>query len=237
MPLSKEPRALWASNRVCEAAVRHKKQEQHLANLRNVRMQHAKDITAHTHCTQTIHPHLCTHTQVKPMIDNRDPRRPKTSNGKAQRLEEERNNQIMHENTILLNKLSRILTREPTPIPPPLLKHGLNENNKKADRDRIDRENQALLRRLQDVRPSVDAEKIAAEYAIHEHLINSRSGQFVANPFLHADGSGSAMGGEVRPGSRSRPRSAARPQSSSASGAEGATEVVAAEQGGGGEGE
>ena len=70
------------------------------------------------------------------MIDNRDPRRPKTSNGKAQRLEEERNNQIMHENTILLNKLSRILTREPTPIPPPLLKHGLNENNKKADRDR-----------------------------------------------------------------------------------------------------
>jgi hypothetical protein len=171
------------------------------------------------------------------MIDNRDPRRPKTSNGKAQRLEEERNNQIMHENTILLNKLSRILTREPTPIPPPLLKHGLNENNKKADRDRIDRENQALLRRLQDVRPSVDAEKIAAEYAIHEHLINSRSGQFVANPFLHADGSGSAMGGEVRPGSRSRPRSAARPQSSSASGAEGATEVVAAEQGGGGEGE
>ena len=31
-----EPRALWASNRVCEAAVRHRKQEQHLANLRNV---------------------------------------------------------------------------------------------------------------------------------------------------------------------------------------------------------
>ena len=36
-------------------------------------------------------------------------------------LEEERNNQIMHENTILLNKLSRILTRDPEPIREPML--------------------------------------------------------------------------------------------------------------------
>ena len=55
-----EPRALWASNRVCEAAVRHRKQEQHLHNLRN----------------------------IKPMIDNRDPRRPKQGNSKGARLEE-----------------------------------------------------------------------------------------------------------------------------------------------------
>ena len=55
------------------------------------------------------------------MIDNRDPRRPKGANSKGARLEEERNNQIMHENTILLNKLSRILTRDPEPIREPML--------------------------------------------------------------------------------------------------------------------
>ena len=37
-----EPRALWASNRVCEAAVRHRKQEQHLSNLRSVRATHTR---------------------------------------------------------------------------------------------------------------------------------------------------------------------------------------------------
>ena len=122
-----EPRALWASNRVCEAAVRHRKHEQHLNQLR----------------------------KVKPMIDNRDPRRPKQGNSKGARLEEERNNQIMHENTILLNKLSRILTRDPEPPPPMMLVRGLNENHKKGERERIDRENQALLRRLQDVKSSL----------------------------------------------------------------------------------
>ena len=92
------------------------------------------------------------------MIDNRDPRRPKTTNGKAARLEEERNNQIMHENTILLNKLSRILTRDPAPVREPMLRRGLNDVHRAQERARIDRENQQLLRRLQDVRPSIDAE-------------------------------------------------------------------------------
>ena len=118
--------------------MRHRKQEQHLANLRG----------------------------VKPMVDNRDPRRPKASNSKGARLIEERNNQIMHENTILLNKLSRILTRPATAPPAPMLRHGLNENQKKAERERIDRENQALLRRLQDVRPSIDAEATRQDYAL-----------------------------------------------------------------------
>merc|ERR1719440_2297945 len=126
-PQPGEPRALWASNRVCEAAVRHRKQEQHLQNLRN----------------------------IKPMVDNRDPRRPKSGNSKGARLEEERNNQIMHENTILLNKLSRILTRDPEPIREPMLKRGLNEVHRREERSRIDRENQQLLRRLQEVRPSI----------------------------------------------------------------------------------
>ena len=63
VPLSKEPRALWASNRVCEAAVRHKKQEQHLANLRNVRMQHAKNITKRT-ALHSNHPSTSLHTHT-----------------------------------------------------------------------------------------------------------------------------------------------------------------------------
>ena len=125
-----EPRPLWASNRVCEAAARHKKYEHHLHNLRN----------------------------VKPSIDNRDPRRPRTANATAARMKEERNQTIMHENTILLNKLSKILTREPPKVRDPMLVHGLNEKHRRAERERIDRENQALLRRLQNVRPSIDAE-------------------------------------------------------------------------------
>ena len=36
-------------------------------------------------------------------------------------MEEERNTKIMHENTILLNKLSRILTRNPAPVREPML--------------------------------------------------------------------------------------------------------------------
>ena len=68
------------------------------------------------------------------MVDNRDPRRPKQGNSKGARLEEERNNQIMHENTILLNKLSKILTREPEVIREPMLVKGLNENHKKGGR-------------------------------------------------------------------------------------------------------
>ena len=117
-----EPRGMWCSNQTCEARIQARKWAIHQQRLR----------------------------EMRPSIDAKDPRRPKKHDGRKARLEEERNQQIMHENTILLNKLSRILTREPTPIPPPLLKHGLNENNKKADRDRIDRENQALLRRLQE---------------------------------------------------------------------------------------
>merc|ERR1719440_2445955 len=176
-----EPRALWASNRVCEAAVRHRKQEQHLHNHRN----------------------------VKPMIDNRDPRRPKQGNSKGARLEEERNNQIMHENTILLNKLSKILTREPEVIREPMLVRGLNDNHNKNERERIDRENQALLRRLQDVRSSIDGEAAREQYAIHEHLLQNHANSFVANPFL---------GVSFDAGAASRPRSSMSARSRSAGG-------------------
>lgn len=53
---------------------------------------------------------------------------------------------------ILLAKLSGILSRERPPVRAPLLTSGLNEVHKREERDRIDRENQQLLRRLHDVR-------------------------------------------------------------------------------------
>jgi len=137
--------------------VRHRKYEHHLHNLRN----------------------------IKPSIDNRDPRRPKTSNATGARKEAERNNQIMHENTILLNKLSRILTRDPEPVRAPMLVKGLNDNHKKGERERIDRENAALLRRLQDVRPSIDAEAAREHYELHMDLIHRHQQTFTPNPFLN----------------------------------------------------
>jgi len=151
-----EPRPLWASSRVCESVARHRKYEHHLHNLRN----------------------------IKPSIDNRDPRRPRSSNATGARLEEERNNQIMHENTILLNKLSRILTREPPRIRDPMLVRGLNDNHKRGERERIDRENQALLRRLQEVRPSIDAEAARQQYDLHLDMLARHQATWVPNPFL-----------------------------------------------------
>ena len=62
-----EPRGMWTSNRMCQAAIMQRNRDIHLQRLR----------------------------EARPSIDTRDPRRPKGANGKAQRLEEERNAQIM----------------------------------------------------------------------------------------------------------------------------------------------
>ena len=80
-----------------------------------------------------------------------------------------------------------------------LWQRGLNDVHKKGERERIDRENQALLRRLQDVRPSIDAEAVRQQYALHEHLIAQHSAQFVPNPFLNNTAPGSAMHGGFFP--------------------------------------
>ena len=42
-------------------------------------------------------------------------------------------------------------------------------NQNRIERERIDRENQALLRRLQDVRPTHDAEAARQQYERHDH--------------------------------------------------------------------
>ena len=71
-----------------------------------------------------------------------------------------------HENTILLDKLSKILTREktgqaggaklPTVAAPPTAGGGLHDIHRRKVREQIDRENQSLLRRLQYMKPSID---------------------------------------------------------------------------------
>ena len=49
-----------------------------------------------------------------------------------------------------------VLTREPEPVREPMLIKGLNNNHKREEEERIDRENQQLLRRLQDERACVE---------------------------------------------------------------------------------
>jgi len=169
-----QPRSLWASNRLCEAVTLHRTQAKHRQAVRD----------------------------VKPMIDNRDPRRPRTANSKGARLEAERNAQIMHENTILLNKLSRILTRDAEPPRALLAARGLNDPQRRIEREKIDRDNLMLLRRLQYAKPSVstDNEMMLAG----AHLAMSR--KFAANPFL-LDG-GPLPAGSGTAAVRRRPRSA-----------------------------
>ena len=141
---------------------------------------------------------------IKPMIDNRDPRRPRTANSKGARLEAERNAQIMHENTILLNKLSRILTRDAEPPRANLLIRGLHDPSRKLEREKIDHDNLMLLRRLQYVKPSITVEQLDQH---REHaLLLERSRNFAANPFLL--NSGHLAVGSGTAAARRRPHSA-----------------------------
>merc|ERR1712113_133672 len=80
--MPQDPRGMWCSNQLCEAASLYRKQQLHKANIRS----------------------------AKPMIDMRDPRRPRSANSRGSRLEEERNAEIFHENSLLLGKLSKILS-------------------------------------------------------------------------------------------------------------------------------
>jgi len=146
------------------------------------------------------------------MIDNRDPRRPRTANSKGARLEAERNAQIMHENTILLNKLSRILTREADPPRTQLAARGLNDPARRIEREKIDRDNMMLLRRLQYVKPSIDTEAQLQQHREHAHLL-AMSRNFAANPFL-LHGGPLPAGSGIAAVRRSRPQSADPPASS-----------------------
>uniref|UniRef100_A0A7S4BL49 Cilia- and flagella-associated protein 97 n=1 Tax=Chrysotila carterae TaxID=13221 RepID=A0A7S4BL49_CHRCT len=127
-----EPRGMWCSNHICGERELQRRQAIHHARIQ----------------------------QMKPMVDQRDPRRRMNVNSKAARQNEERNAQIFYENSLLLDKLSKILTRpnsaaaQRTPSFPGTEK--LHEAYRKQERDRIHRENQALLRRLQYSKPCID---------------------------------------------------------------------------------
>jgi len=156
---------MWTSNRLCEAAILQRKADIHRERLRN----------------------------IKPSIDTKDPRRPKSSNSKGARLEEERNAQIMHENTILLDKLSKILTREktaqvggerlPAVAAPPAAGSGLHDIYRRQVREKIDRENQQLLKRLQYMKPSIDMLQFEQQWQEHAHFAMMGRSQ-ATNPML-----------------------------------------------------
>jgi hypothetical protein len=178
-----QPRPLWSANRLCDAVSVHRQQQRHRQNVYN----------------------------IKPMIDNRDPRRPRTANSKGARMEAERNAQIMHENAILLNKLSRVLTRDAEPPRANFSVRGLHDPVRKMEREKIDRDNLQLLRRLQYVQPTVSIDQQHREHAAL--LASNRN--FAANPFLL--NSGSLAAGSGIAAARRRPLSARveRPSSSS----------------------
>ena len=163
-----EPRGMWCSNQTCEARIQARKWAIHQQRLR----------------------------EMRPSIDAKDPRRPKKHDGRKARLEEERNQQIMHENTILLNKLSKILTRESNGQDGKLPTLGpggsaggasasLHDIHRRKVREQIDRENRQLLTRLQTMKPSIDI--IAFEEQYQQHLLHQQASKFVGNPMLQSD--------------------------------------------------
>ena len=166
-----EPRGMWCSNQTCEARIQARKWAIHQQRLR----------------------------EMRPSIDAKDPRRPKKHDGRKARLEEERNQQIMHENTILLNKLSKILTRESNGQDGKLPTLGpggsaggasasLHDIHRRKVREQIDRENRQLLTRLQTMKPSIDI--IAFEEQYQRHLLHQQAGKFVGNPMPERRGGG-----------------------------------------------
>eukprot|EP00962_Isochrysis_galbana_P043036 scaffold16258_cov141-Isochrysis_galbana.AAC.4 len=122
------------------------------------------------------------------------------TNSKGARIQEEKTARIMHENAILLSKLSRILTRENDVLPlnDVKAKEGLHDVYRRKQREKIDFENQILLRHLRDMKSSFDINKFEAE--ARERAAILKLMQAPVNPAL--------VPGGHRPHQRPRPRSA-----------------------------
>ena len=94
-----------------------------------------------------------------------------------------------HENTILLDKLSKILTREktaqaggaklPTVAAPSTAGGGLHDIYRRRVREQIDRENQSLLRRLQYMKPSIDMVHFEPSNGKAQRLEEERNAQIM----------------------------------------------------------
>jgi len=125
---------------------------------------------------------------IQPRIDTRDPRRPRGANSKATRLEDERAAAILHENTLLLRKLSNILQRDgsvdtaaPKVYPG---QYSMNDAQRRHRIERIDNENQALLKRLQYMKPTIDVDAFQQHWA--QHAVFAARTRTLANPLLMA---------------------------------------------------
>lgn len=116
------------------------------------------------------------------MINTRVPPRPMVNNAKTRQREQERQVQILHENRILLNKLSKIITREHQKSEPMLLKSGLHEPYRRQRLESIDTANQGLMKRIASAQPTIDV--LANEYEWQQQSSTRSLRQFVPSPFL-----------------------------------------------------
>ncbi len=149
---------------------------------------------------------------VKPSIDNADPRPTQRSRAKAAWLENERNARIMRENNLLLARLQKIIERKPGQQTPLHLRTAANlmpirpgksDSMRRAEQDKIQHENEALLRRLQYLKPTYDSRKME-EHARNHRLWSSHIRQRPSNPFLNLPSVHSPP--PLRPPSRPRPK-------------------------------
>lgn len=118
---------------------------------------------------------------ARPGIDNRAPKEfPHLyQNGKKEQLLEDRYAQIEHDNRILLNKMSDILTRKPSHLPQNnggaapawMYAHSLNRDSRRKELKRITEENFKLLKRIQGVHASFDRKKLEKDRERQEKLI------------------------------------------------------------------
>ena len=97
-----------------------------------------------------------------------------------------------HENGILLDKLSKILTREKSaqaggaklPSVSSSSSTGLHDIYRRKVREQIDRENQSLLRRLQYMKPSIDMVQFEQQWQASSQFASMNRSQGNRNPVI-----------------------------------------------------
>eukprot|EP01086_Lenisia_limosa_P001138 TRINITY_DN12066_c0_g1_i1.p1 TRINITY_DN12066_c0_g1~~TRINITY_DN12066_c0_g1_i1.p1 ORF type:complete len:207 (-),score=45.98 TRINITY_DN12066_c0_g1_i1:30-650(-) len=94
---------------------------------------------------------------IRPMVDNKAPKRQTHLESKLKKLqlEEERLATIERDNRILLEKMSNIMQtgKGPTAAAPAPKVQSLNQVHRRQEVDRITKENQAILKRIQEKEP------------------------------------------------------------------------------------
>ncbi|KAI0211477.1 Annexin A13 [Lamellibrachia satsuma] len=116
---------------------------------------------------------------VKPQLDNAPPRQYPHLVVRLKKIqqEEQRQAEIEHENKILLQKMSSIMTHRGSldnwnDYEPRSLNHYLREQMQ----DKIAEENLGLARRLQAIRPQYDVDKWEEEFHKHEYFLDMWAG-------------------------------------------------------------